>query len=38
MATVEKPSGIPPEIMAELQKPAEDAAKGIRHPEKMPCS
>ena len=35
MATVDKPSATPSEIMAELQKAAEDAAKGIRDPEKM---
>ncbi len=35
MATVEKPRAIPPEIMAELQQAAENAAKGIRDPEKM---
>jgi hypothetical protein len=35
MATVDKPSAIPSEIMAELRRAAEDAAKGIRDPEKM---
>jgi len=35
MATVQRPSAIPPEVMAELQKAADDAAKGIRDPEKM---
>jgi hypothetical protein len=35
MATVDKPWAIPSEIMAELQKAADDAAKGIRDPEKM---
>ncbi len=35
MATVEKTPAIPPELMAELQLAAEDAAKGIRDPEKM---
>ena len=35
MATVDKPTAIPSEIMAELQKAAEDGAKGIRDPEKM---
>ena len=35
MATVEKPPTIPPEIMAELRQSAENAAKGIRDPEKM---
>jgi hypothetical protein len=35
MATVQRPPSIPPEVMAELQKAADDAAKGIRDPEKM---
>jgi hypothetical protein len=35
MATAERPSSIPPEVMAELQQAAIDAAKGIRDPEKM---
>jgi hypothetical protein len=35
MATIDKRSAIPPEIMAELQNAAVDAAKGIRDPEKM---
>lgn len=35
MATVEKSTFIPPALMAELQRAAEDAAKGIRDPEKM---
>jgi hypothetical protein len=35
MAPVDNPSAIPSEIMAELQKAAEDAVKGIRDPEKM---
>ena len=35
MATAQRASSIPPEIMAELQQAAEDAAKGIRDPEKM---
>jgi hypothetical protein len=35
MATAEKRSSISPEIMAELQRAADDAAKGIRDPEKM---
>lgn len=41
MATVEKPLDVPaespftPELMAELQKAAEDASKGIRDPEKV---
>jgi hypothetical protein len=30
MATVEKPSAIPQELLAEMQKRAERAAKGIR--------
>ena len=35
MSTVEKPSAIPPEVMAELQEAVENAAKGVRDPEKM---
>ena len=37
MATVDKPEAsiFTPELMAELQRAAEDAAKGIRDPEKM---
>jgi hypothetical protein len=35
MATVQRPSAIPPDVMAELQKAADNAAKGIRDPEKM---
>jgi hypothetical protein len=35
MAAVEKPSAIPPEVMAELQERAERAAKGIRDTEDM---
>jgi hypothetical protein len=33
MATTEKPSAIPPEILAEMQERAERAARGIREPE-----
>jgi hypothetical protein len=35
MATIDRQSAIPPEIMAELQRAAEDAAKGLRDPETM---
>jgi hypothetical protein len=35
MATIDKPPAIPSEIMAELRGAAEDAAKGIRDPERM---
>jgi hypothetical protein len=35
MATIDKPSAIPPEILAEMQERAERAAKGIRDPEDM---
>lgn len=35
MATVGKPSAIPTEIMADLQRAAEDADKGVRDPERM---
>lgn len=38
MATAQKPqidSVFTPEVMAELQRVAEDAAKGIRDPERM---
>lgn len=35
MKTREITSGIPPELMAELQEAAEEAAKGIRDPVEM---
>jgi hypothetical protein len=35
MATIEKPSPIPAEVMAEMQARAERAAKGVRDPEDM---
>ena len=35
MATAEKPTAIPPSIMADLQEAADLAAKGFRDPEKM---
>lgn len=35
MATTEKLTTIPPEIMAELQNAAENAARGVRDPEQM---
>jgi hypothetical protein len=35
MATETKHGGIPPELMAELQAAADNAAKGIRDPEIM---
>jgi hypothetical protein len=35
METTKTSSAIPPEIMAELQKAADRAAKGIRDPEAM---
>ncbi|HEV3166979.1 MAG TPA: hypothetical protein VGZ22_23420 [Isosphaeraceae bacterium] len=35
MATIDKPSAIPPEVMAELQERADRAAKGVRDPEIM---
>ena len=33
MATIEKPSAIPPEILAKMQERAERAARGRRDPE-----
>jgi hypothetical protein len=33
MATIERPSAIPPEILAEMQERAERAARGLRDPE-----
>jgi hypothetical protein len=35
MATIDKPSAIPPEILAELQERAERAAQRLRDPEDM---
>jgi hypothetical protein len=35
MSTVERPPTISPEIMADLQEADDNAAKGIRDPEKM---
>lgn len=35
MATIERNSPIPPQVMAELQAAAERAAKGLRDPEIM---
>jgi hypothetical protein len=35
MKTIEQTTGLPPEVMAELQKAADRAAKGIRDPEIM---
>lgn len=35
MATVEKPSAIPADLLAEMQARAERAASGIRDPEDM---
>lgn len=35
MSTAEKRATIPADVMAELQRAADDAAKGIRDPERM---